>query len=80
MDFGQWAVGAVMVVGVLQWLKNIVPKTAPKWLYVALLPVVSVGVALLPVGGILWGAALAFALAQLGYETIIQTVKKKLGA
>ena len=82
MDIAVFAVQAFMIVGAIQWLKALVEKVAPgapTWIYVAALPVVAAAVGFVPVGGVVWIAWGAGALAQLGYELIVQTVKNKLG-
>lgn len=72
---------AFSAIGVLQYLKGLFAK-APSWIWAITLPVACIGLscawAVLP----LWVAQgiLALALSQLGYETIIQTVKKLIGA
>lgn len=68
--------GAFCVIGFTQWLKNYIPERWRKWA----LPIVSVAAA------IAWGllpqsfrdAGAVLAIAQIGYENIIQIVDKKL--
>lgn len=68
--------GAFCVIGVTQWLKNYIPEKFRKWA----LPLVSV------IAAILWGiapqylkdAGAVLAIAQIGYENIIQIIDKKL--
>lgn len=68
--------GAFCVIGVTQWLKNYIPGKIRKWA----LPLVSV------VSAVLWGIAPQYirdawsvlAIAQIGYENIIQIIDKKL--
>ncbi len=72
---------AFSAIGIIQYLKGLFVK-APAWMWAITLPIACIGLScawtLLPswvVQGIL-----ALALSQLGYETIIQTVKKLIGA
>ena len=80
MDIAQFLVTAFMTVGFIQWLKNLLPPTAPKWIFVVALPVAAIGIGAIPVGSWLWIGVGTFAAGQLGYELIIQTVKQKFGA
>ena len=84
LDLALWTAGAVIVVGIMQWAKNILPKVPPKaWAFI--LPVVSFGAAVAGAvkgndfSGILWNGAGIWAVAQVGYELIVQSIKKKLG-
>lgn len=72
IDFVLWLTGAVIVVGIIQWAKNLF-KTAPAWAWYLALPLVSL-VAGIARGGELWAwNALGFwATSQLGYEIIVQ--------
>lgn len=76
-DFGTWLAGGVATVGILQWIKGLAPKTWPAWLYALAALVLAAGWAVAPP----WArqAAGVLAVSQIGYETIIQTVKRKLG-
>jgi hypothetical protein len=76
-DFGSWLAGAVAVVGLIQWIKGLVPKTTPTWVYAVLAPVLALGWALAPEP--VQQASGVLGVSQIGYETIIQTVKKRLG-
>lgn len=68
--------GAFCVIGFAQWLKNYIPSRWHKWA----LPLVSV------IAAIAWGvlpqslkdAGAVLAIAQIGYENIIQLIDKKL--
>ena len=73
-----WLCGAFAATGGMQWIKGIVPKSIPipTWVWGFLLPVLCVLWAASP----LWlqGAWMVLALSQLGYENIVQLIKKKL--
>lgn len=87
IDIGTWSAGAVIVVGAIQWAKGALSKIAlPSWVWAIALPLVSIGAAgasaaktgdwhRLP-----WDAAGMWAIAQLGYELIVQTVRRRFGA
>ena len=71
--------GAVIVVGIMQWLKTFL-KEKPSWMWGAISLVLSFAVAavmqFLP-SWILLGM-LVMSVGQLGYENIIQLVRRKL--
>lgn len=78
---GIWAAGGVIVVGIMQWLKGLMPQKVSTLVYVIMLPIFSMmtGIA---AGGSLWlfnGLGI-WAVSQIGYEAIIQGIKKKLAA
>lgn len=81
MDWTKVLMTAIAAVGLIQYLKGFVKDKIPSWGYGVALPVVCVGCAavmfLLP----LWIGVglLALTIAQLGYETLIQVVKKYVG-
>lgn len=81
LQWGIWLAGAFCVVGTIEWLKGFLPK-APSWVWAFTLPLVSILVAwalAFSEGGQPWFNALGiFAMAQLGYQLIVQTVKKRL--
>jgi 4-amino-4-deoxy-L-arabinose transferase-like glycosyltransferase len=69
---------ALIAIAFIEWLKKPFPK-APFWVWWALAPLVSIGlgfVATLWPGAIL--GLLAFALATLFYDNVIQWAKKKI--
>jgi hypothetical protein len=76
-NFGMWALGAVIVVGLIQWVKGMFPK-APSWVWTAALPIVSF-IAALAYGPdkIIWNVFGTWSVAQIGYEVILQSVKNK---
>lgn len=74
-DIGYILGAAVAVAGLIQWAKNWL-KTAKPWIWAALLIPLAIGYAYLPAK--IQGALLVAAVAQLGYETLIQPAKRKL--
>lgn len=70
---------AFSAIGIIQYIKGLAPKT-PSMVWAFIQPAMCIGLSavwlLLPT----WVAqgVLAFAISQIGYETIIQTIKKKL--
>lgn len=74
-DIGYILGAAVAVAGLIQWAKNWL-KGAKPWVWAALLIPLSIGYAYLPAK--IQGALLVAAIAQLGYETLIQPAKRKL--
>jgi hypothetical protein len=74
-DLGQILGAAVAVAGIIQWAKNWLKK-APSWVWALVLIPLAIGYAYLPAK--IQGALLVAAVAQLGYETLIQPAKRKL--
>lgn len=76
MDFGDfvtWLAGAVVVVGLVQWIKGLV-RDAPSWVWAIVMAGVSIGVGYaMPSGGIYAGLG-TWAIAQLGYDAILKGV------
>lgn len=79
MEWGNVVSVAVAVVGLIQWLKGLLTK-APSWVWAVASAVGCMGVAAvvfyLP-PWVLMGLV-ALAVAQLGYETIVQFIKSKI--
>jgi hypothetical protein len=79
IDWGMVAYIALTAVGVIQFAKGLLPG-APWWAWAAALAVVSVGLGaaahFLPTW--LSMSILGMAIAQIGYETIVQLIKKKI--
>lgn len=75
-DLGIWIGGGVTVVGLIQWMKGMAPKV-PAWAWSAAAPVLAIAWAFAPA----WArqAAGVLAISQVGYETIIQGLKRRLG-
>ena len=83
IDFTQisvWLAGALIVAGLVQYVKGIVPR-APSWVWLVVAPVAAFGAAL-ALGGTawLWNALGIWACGQLFYETIIKFVASKIAA
>ena len=76
VNWQKLVLGAFCVMGFTQWLKNYIPEKWRKWA----LPLVSV------IAAVAWGilpqslkdAGAVLAIAQIGYENIIQIIDKKL--
>ena len=79
---------AIVTIGALQWAKSLLKQlppepgkeTIPSWVWAIAMPVLAVGLSLLfsaSPSWVSWGA-LAFALAQLGYENIVKLVQRKI--
>jgi hypothetical protein len=75
-DIGYILGAAVAVAGLIQWAKNWL-KTAKPWIWAALLIPLAIGYAYLPEK--VQTGLLVAAVAQIGYETLIQPAKNKLG-
>ncbi len=78
VDWAVVLVGAIGVVGFMEWFKGYFKNPKP-WMLRTLLVPICVGVALFPDGG--WGqvginAVLILSICQIGYETILANVKK----
>ncbi len=81
MDWAKIIPIAVAVVGLLQWLKGLLPK-APTWVWAAASAVGCLGIAAAVVylpSWVLLGLV-ALAVSQLGYEIIVQFIQKKIDA
>lgn len=85
MDFeliAIWVGGAIVVSGIIQWTKvlakSLFKSELPSWVWIVILPLASVGASFSAGGQIIWNSLGIWAIAQIGYETIIQTVKNKL--
>lgn len=77
-DIGIWALGSVIVVGLIQWFKPILPK-APTWVWIVALPVTAtIGAVAYGTDKVIWNALGIWAIAQIGYEVIVQAVKSRL--
>ncbi len=68
--------GAVATAGLIQWGKGLVKK-APSWVWAICLIIFGVGYMYAPEQ--VRTGLLISAIAQLGYETLIQPIKKKVG-
>lgn len=81
-DISLWLMGAVAIVGIMEWSKGFTKtafkKDLPAWLCSIALPVVCLGVAFCKGGEVLFNFVGMWSIAQLGYSLIIQTVEKRL--
>lgn len=83
MEIGSWTTGAVIVVGLMQWLKTFAPNVNKKQ-WGKLLPVMALLSAYLKVQvtgqyqSLGWDWAGIWAVSQLGYDLIVQAIRKKI--
>jgi len=80
LDVGMWLAGALIVGGLLQWVKGLMPNVSSKT-WAAVMPLASLVVAVsknfeTPML-IAWNAFGIWASCQLFYELIVQNVKNK---
>ena len=84
---GIWCAGAVIVVGVMQWVKGITAQTirrvVPSWVWSLILPVCALGASAAfsfkqSGGSWIWNALGIWAVSQLGYEVIVKSVVENL--
>lgn len=82
-DIALWAMGAAIVVGLMQWAKKLLDKplpNLPSWAWSFVLPACSFGAGFAYGGDKpVWNSLGIWAIAQLGYLVIIKTVEAKLG-
>jgi len=79
-DWGYIMSAAVIVVGIIQWAKNLA-KNFPAIVWVIIVPVVSIGVAFAADGGIyqiITNGLAIWAICQIGYEFILQNATKMI--
>lgn len=78
MDIETITQSAIMTVGIVQVLKNFMPEKTPTWIYSVLMIVLSAVFVLISMFAPKWIATsvITICVAQLGYEGIIQTIKK----
>jgi hypothetical protein len=81
IDWIQVIVVAIGSIGIIQWAKGVFPS-APTWVWISALPVSCLGVTAITAYLPSWvsGAIVGLAVAQLGYENIVQLVKRKVDA
>lgn len=79
-------IGVFIVVGLIEYVKGFLPAAAPQTWRLAIVPasfaaaVVVQAAMLLPVWpGILLNGLLILAASQLGYQVVVEAVKKRLG-
>lgn len=80
LDIGIWLAGALIVGGLLQWVKGLMPSV-PSKTWAAVMPLASLAVAISKGLDnptlIAWNAFGIWACCQLFYELIVQNVKNK---
>lgn len=81
IDIGMWLSGALILGGIIQWAKNLLPNV-PGLTWAAIMPLAAVGISVaknLPTPALIaWNALGIWACCQLFYELIVQNVKNKL--
>ena len=85
-DWGMWIGGAVIVVGIIQWVKNFIDNfkiVLPSWVYSLMVPIFSIGVGFASAyafGKTLWifNFSGTWAISQICYETIVKAMNKKI--
>lgn len=80
-DISLWVGGAVLVCGLLQYLKTYTKNMDKKfnWVYSVASAVLSVIIGIFGGGAnVVWDCLGILVISQLGYETILQTLLKKL--
>ena len=80
-DITLWIGGAILVVGLVQYLKTYTKKMDKKfnWVYSVASAVFSVAVGIFSGGAnVVWDCLGILVVSQLGYETILQILLKKL--
>lgn len=84
---GIWCAGAVIVVGVMQWVKGFTAQTIqrviPSWVWSLILPLCAIGASAAFAfnqngGSLIWNALGIWAVSQLGYEVIVKSVVENL--
>ena len=84
---GIWCAGAVIVVGVMQWVKGFAAQTIqrviPSWVWSLILPFCALGASAAfsfkqNGGSWIWNALGIWAVSQLGYEVIVKSVVENL--
>lgn len=82
LSFGLIGMAAVLAVGLIEWGKGVV-KNAPSWVWSIVLPVAAFVAALAGRGiaeqPLVWFWLLTWAVAQIGYALIIQSVRAAIG-
>lgn len=78
MDYKNIVMAAIETVGIIQVIKNFIPEKFPKWLYAVIMcilaPVFCVVGSYCP--PIVSASIMTICVSQLGYEEIIQSIKK----
>lgn len=72
ISVGAWIKGAIVLIGMIQYLKGAFPK-APAWVWTIAVPLLAAGYAFAP--PVVQDAAGVLAASQLGYEGIVKRFK-----
>lgn len=78
MDIETITKASIMTVGIVQVLKNFMPEKVPTWIYSILMIALSFAFTFVSLFAPVWVATgiITVCVSQLGYEGIIQTIKK----
>lgn len=81
MDLSIISIASVETVGFIQVLKNFLPEKTPTWIYSVVMVLFAVLFSVISTycPKVVTTALLTICLSQIGYETILQTVKKLAG-
>lgn len=78
IDIAMWGAGAVIVVGLLEYVKGLLPKV-PTWVWAIAAPIAALVTAFAGESSKpFWDALGILSLSQMGYALIVQSIKKKL--
>lgn len=80
-DIAIWLTGAVLVVGLTEYIKDMLKFISPKhkWIYAVISAILSVVVGIHSGGArLVWDTLGILTCSQLGYELIIQKLRHKL--
>jgi hypothetical protein len=85
-DLGAWIAGAIIVVGIIQWVKNFIDNfkiILPSWAFSLMVPIFSVGVGFASAYAFgkelwIWNFLGTWAVAQICYESIVRVMNKKV--
>jgi hypothetical protein len=83
VDLALWAAGAVIAMGLIQWLKStvnsIMKVDPPSWIWSAMLPAGAFAAAVSSGGPkMVWNALGIWAIAQLFWDAILRQLTKKI--
>lgn len=78
MDLSIISIAAVETVGFIQIIKNFLPEKTPTWIYSIIMLVLAVAFSFISTYApkVITTALLTVCVSQIGYETILQTIKK----
>ena len=77
IDIAMWGAGAVIVVGLLEWAKGMLPSV-PSWVWAIAAPLAA-GLTALAGRSVkpIWDALGILAISQMCYQLVVQSIKKK---